>query len=473
MSSVRVRRAETTFDDRVVEAALGRSPLDIHTVDYVPAPTIRVGERIHEPTSYFLWHHCRAHPDLKTAQRRAVELARWLRFLLDDRGLPLLPGRDDPVFAAREADFGAFYRRFHYGVLNDAGDLDREHVLSSASWRSTRTALKLFYEYLERRYQIPAPFELGTVPHHITGRPVRSIVGYRPRRAARGSSGLPLEPAYVELLLQAALRIDRDGAQQDYLGADRDHAILALAFASGLRRNNLANVTTYEVPPPAPRRDFTVMPVADFITKGDAGGDAFVFSHHLPAVWAYIEGRRAELADSHSYRPERPLHVVDADERRVLYDNPAEPENRTRSRAWAQCDAAFRRRLVNPDGSSPVLFLNEYNAYPVAYDSLSNVIEGAREFARTHIDPRFPASFRIHDTRHTYAVHLLLSVYHGVLAKSLAPGRRGEYQVDHLAAALELVKASLGHASESSTRLYLSTAHRFIDLPPEQFIGVL
>jgi integrase len=158
---------------------------------------------------------------------------------------------------------------------------------------------------------------------------------------------------------------------------------------------------------------------------------------------------------------------------RVRYTDPTRPEAGVQTRSWVTADEAFRARLVNPDGSSPVLCLNEYNAEPLAYDSLSNIIESARDFAAAHIEPAFPKSFRIHDLRHTYAVHLLLAIYHGTIARSLPKNRKSDYTVDHLSAALELVKASLGHASEDSTKLYLATAHRFLDIPADDFIGAL
>ena len=41
----------------------------------------------------------------------------------------------------------------------------------------------------------------------------------------------------------------------------------------------------------------------------------------------------------------------------------------------------------------------------------------------------------------------------------------------HIAAAVELVKYSLGHASEASTRLYIQAAHRFLEIPASEFVG--
>jgi integrase len=476
---VRVRQPAGAPDSDLLAEALGEAPLPVVDADRVAAPWITINGRIHAPSSYFLWHHCRAAPNLKTATAIASGLARWLRFLVNDRGL--LPHEDhrDPVLVATEDDFAAFYRRSQYpdAYPTDSGDGGggrRDTVIgaqTSDSWRDTRSAVKRLYEYLRRQHAVTPPFELVTVTHWTTGWRGTGIAGYAPRRRSTGSRGTPIDPHFAQLLLQAALRIDNDGAQETYLGADRDQAILALGLATGIRRNNLANVATYELPAAQPGRDFTVMRVADFITKGDAGGDAFTFAHYLPAIWDYVNGRRAELVAAIPYRPARPLHIQHADNVKVRYRDPDRPADGTQIRTWTTADAQFRRRLVDVDGSSPVLFLGEYTAEPLAYDSLSNVIETARTFAATRLDPTFPTGFRIHDLRHTYAVHLLLAIYHGAIARNLPPRRRAEYQVDHLSAALELVKASLGHASEDSTRLYLATAHRFLDVPADHFLG--
>jgi hypothetical protein len=468
VTTVRVHRPITAYDPSVVAAALGTEPLAPRR-DRIIAPWLSVNGRIHPTTSYFLSHHCRSQPNQSTAARIADDLADWLRFLLNDRQRPPFTDHRDPILTATEDDFAAYYRARQYGHT-DKG-IDPSTVISSDSWRRARSSIKRLYEHLHRQYQHTPPFDL--VDTNWSGFTGTGIRGYRPRRTHTGSRGIPLDPHFTQLLLQGALRIDSNGRQQAYLGADRDHAVLSLACASGLRRNNLSNVTTYEIPEPTPHRDFTVMRVADHITKGDAGGDAIVFTHYLPAVWGYIDGRRSEITANSRHRPARPLHILTADDVTVTYIDPARPDSRARPHPWARLDADARRRLVEPNGSTPVLFLNEYTGVPLAYDSLSTVIEGARDFTRTHLEPTFPAGFRIHDTRHTYAVHYLLAIYHGAVARNLAPARRCDYLVDHLSAALELVKASLGHASEDSTRLYLSAAHRLIDVPAEHLLGGL
>ena len=471
---VKVRQPFANLDLGAVERALGEAPLDLRRKDHVPAPYITVDGRLNPSTSYFLWHHCRSSPHLGTATRIAGDLRHWVTFLVNERNLPPFIDHRDPILQATEDDFQAFHRLSQHpeSVDPEAGrDVDG-HAMTSGSWANVRSSTKRLYEHLARLHQHPMPFDVIEVTHQQTGRRGTTIVGYQPRRRTVGSRGTPIDPRFAQVLLQGALRIDADGQQRAYLGADRDQAVLALGFAAGIRRNNLVNVTTYEVPK-CVSKDFTVTRVADFITKGDAGGDAFVFAHYLPPIWDYIEGRRAELVAAKRYAPTSPLHIEGADEVRVRYVDPARTEAGTQTRQWVTADEAFRVRLVNPDGSSAILCLNEYTAEPLAYDSLSNIIESARAFAQAHIEPAFPKAFRIHDLRHTYAVHLLLAIYHGAIARNLPKHRHSDYTVDHLSAALDLVKTSLGHASEDSTKLYLATAHRFLGIPADHFVGAL
>ena len=107
----------------------------------------------------------------------------------------------------------------------------------------------------------------------------------------------------------------------------------------------------------------------------------------------------------------------------------------------------------------------------MAYSSYKHVAQRAATFVRERISPTFPDRLRLHDLRHTYAVHLTMAIYRGVIAKAVDPERQSDWTVDHLAAAVELVRFSLGHASEQSTRLYIQTAHRFLGIPVEQVLG--
>lgn len=448
------------YDHDLVAAALGEPPLVLPEQDRVLAPFITANGRVHAPTSNFLRHHCMARPDLATARRIASDLKGWLAYLINQRHLhPHEDGRD-PVFAATEEDLAAYYRLRQYGPA--------DQQLTPDAWRNAASAIKRLYEHLQHQYQHTPPFEIITVSRrgHWTG---TTITKYRPRRRKTGSAGTPLTPEFAQLLLMGALRVDLTGQQQAYRGADRDHALLALGLATGLRHNNLAHVTVYELPRPTPR-PLSVMRVADSITKLGAGGDTLVFTHYLPAIWGYIDGARAELTTRRPYRPADPLHIVDADAVSVRYEDPTRP-GKVHTRRWTDCDEQFRRRLVDTDGSTPIVFLNELTAQPFVYRSLQHSIEGARQFAREHLNPNFPAHVRLHDLRHTYAVHLTIAIYRDALAAVLPEDRRDDWRVDRISGAVELVKSCLGHASEASTRLYIQTAHRFLDIPLNQFLG--
>ena len=291
------------YDPAAVARALGEPALPLDAADHVLAPFITIDGRIHATTSNFLRHHTLGSPNLSTARRLASDLAGWLDHLCNACSLDPHVSGCDPVLQATEDHFAAYYRRRQYGPQED--------LLSSEGWGRAASAIKRLYEYLQRRLQHPPPFAIVSFAHPRGGRGT-TIARYRPRRRNTGSAGTPVTPAFAEHLLAGALRVDLDGAQDAYKGADRDHAIIALGLGAGLRRNNLANVTTYEIPA-ASALPITTMRVADHITKGDAGGDALVFSHRLPAVHNYMAGARADTTARTTYRPDDPLHIIDAD----------------------------------------------------------------------------------------------------------------------------------------------------------------
>ena len=452
-------RVPIEYDASVVASYLGDDPLPIDVGERVLAPFLTVDGRIHGPTSDFLRHHCLARPNPATARRIASDLAAWLGFLCNDCGLAPFEDRRDPVLLASEEDWARFYRRCQYG--------SEEEVISPDGWRKRASAIKRLYEFARSRYNHVPPFDIisFTTAEGFAG---TAIAKYKPRRRNTGSAGTPITPHFVEQLIMGAMRVDLEGHQEFYKGADRDQAIVSLGVGTGLRRNNLANITTYEIPP-ASDLPLTVMRVADRITKGDAGGDAFVFSHRLPAVHGYIAGARADAVARGPYAPTKRLDIIEADDRSVRFTR--ERSDQVVTKEWTNMSEDDRRRLVDVDGTTPGLFVNEYTGAPLAYDSFSNAIEGARRFAHERINPSFPQRFRLHDLRHTYAVHLAVAIYRGVLSDSVREDRRDDWVVDHVADAVEFVKSSLGHASEGSTRLYIQTAHRFLTIPTEQFLG--
>lgn len=452
------------FDPTVVAKHLDDEVLPVDGRESAPGPFLTVGGRVHRPTSDFLRSYSGARPESSTARRYASDLRGWVDFLCNEQGYHPHEDHRDPVFLATEDDFAAYWRRRQYGL--------DEHRLSSEGWANAKTAIKRFYEHAQRAYFHPPPFAIRPFETRDGYRGTQ-VEGYAPRRRRAGSAGTPLTPGWAEQLLLGTLRMDVTGRQEAYAGADRDHALVSLCLATGVRRHNLTHMTTYEVPP-LTELPLTTIRVADLITKNDAGGEALTFTHRLPAVHRYIHGPRAEDAVARPHRPDRPLHLLDADAKGFRYRDPqARDPQHLRSRGWAETDAGMRRRLVNPDGTTPILFLNTLTGAPLSYSGMQHVVAGAARFVRERINPDFPPGFRLHDLRHTYAVHLTVSIYRGVLADALRHGSTPDssWVVDHIAQAVEFTKYSLGHASEQSTRLYVQTAHRFLDIPLNEFLG--
>ena len=110
---------------------------------------------------------------------------------------------------------------------------------------------------------------------------------------------------------------------------------------------------------------------------------------------------------------------------------------------------------------------------PMELDTVSKVVADARDFAVEHIDPSFPDGFRLHDCRHTFAVHMALNTYHGEVARWVDQGSRVAYKEAALVTAIDVVQASLGHSSQTSTQLYLThaAAQLAANIPVERYIG--
>lgn len=451
-STVRVVRP-IALDNTMLAALLGEPPI---SVEHVTSPSILVDGRFHEAASRWLRRKYLLRPIDGTVNSHASRLARYISYLRNERGLNHSEERYADLFAATDDDVRAFYRALQF---------NQDTAVSSATWRAQLSTLKQIHEFLQEAYGVRLPFRLTTFTNPV-GMKMTTASELR-ARTRQGSSGVPVTPGYAELLVQGALRIDRDGHQIQSKVVDRDAALVSLGLATGMRHQTLATITTYEIPE-LTSRPFTSIRVPDFITKGDAGGEALAFAHRLRSVHDYLNGARAELIEeSASCRPERPIHITTADGDRWS----TEMEGRERTFRWAETDGATRRRLVNPDGSTPIVWLNAYQPAPLSYDQVGSITTDARNWTRQHVHEDFPARFRTHDLRHTYATHLTVCIFKQAVAPHVHPDVADAFVPVRLADAVEITKLSLGHASESSTRLYVQHAHNFLHIPLEEFLG--
>ena len=253
------------FSPEAVREVLGVQPSDIAAVE---APSLLVDGEYHTAACRWLVRKHALRPVESTVVAHATRLGWWIKWLRTDRHLV---GQDDmssDVFLAREDDLRAYYRLRQYST---------DQQVSSATWRAQLSTIKQFHQWLAKTYWVPPPFttKMFTLPN---GANVTGVDGMRPRRRP-SSAGTPLTPGFAELLIQGALRIDADGRQHDVRTAERDGAFVSLGLGTGMRSSTLAGLTHYEVPRPERGSVFTAVTVPDFITKGDAGGEAIGFSH--------------------------------------------------------------------------------------------------------------------------------------------------------------------------------------------------
>jgi len=452
MSKVVVVRPNsyTAEDSRRV---FGVDPLP---VEHVKAPSIMIDGRFHVAGSRWLRRKYLFRPVDATVRSHADRLANYIAYLRNERGLVHPDQYQSDVFAVTEPDIRAFYR---------ARQFTPETAVSSPTWRAQLSTIKQFHEFLREVYGLAIPFRVLTFTNPA-GYASTTAPDLRPRTRV-ASSGTPITPGFAELLIQGAMRIDRDGKQTSSKAVERDAALISLGLGSGLRHGTLATITTYEIPSPGVD-PWVIMRVPDFITKGDAGGDAYVFSHRLGFVHDYINNARAELvADGKRHQPDRAIHIDDADSDSWT----SQYGGRARRYRWAETDADTRRRLVNPDGSSPIVWLNAYTPRPLSYDQVGSITPSARDWTREHIFGDFPARFRTHDLRHTYATHLTVAIYNGDLRGYVKADDADVYTVSNVESAVRIAMLSLGHASETSTRLYVQHAPKFLNISPEVFFG--
>ena len=212
MIRIRVRESRS-YDPDVVAHVLGDAVLPGRRVDDAAGPFLTVDGRVHRPTSDFLRAYAGTHPESGSAKRYASDLRGWVDFLCNVQGHSPHEDYRDPVFAATEDDLAAYWRRRQH-----APD---EHRLSSEGWANVRKALKRFYEYAHRAYYHPPPFEVQQFQTRDGYRGTQ-MAGYAPRRRRTGSAGIPLTPAWAEQLFMGALRVELDGQQDLYRGADRE-----------------------------------------------------------------------------------------------------------------------------------------------------------------------------------------------------------------------------------------------------------
>ena len=450
-------RTPRSYDPETVAAVLGESPLPDVSADGVRAPYLTVDGRIHGPTSDFLRTSMAEEPDHIEAMRTARVMASWLDFLCDDTDSWPAEDRLDVTLVATEEQFARFLTE-HLARSTPAVHLAEERDRAVA-------AILTFHEYAQHVYRLPSLFDPRSVAARIV--PVERFA----------DDGVPLTPAFTDLLLRGARRVGVDGRSLPSPVAERDHALLSLGFATGLPPSGLSVITAHEIPSIS-RIPVSTMRAVSPAASGERPGAALVLTNRLRPVHAYMNGARRGLRERNGFMPSAPLDIVEANRSTVTLLERA--TGQVDSRAWDELSAVDRRRLVDLDGASAVLFLDHRQGVPLAEDELHQVVVDAIEFVRERLEPRFPVGLGFGDIRRTYAVHLAVVMLHFLVADaspdsdgSFAPAPRtgSDWTDGQIESAVRMVRNSLGVRSGSADELSVATVRRFLDISIEEFLG--
>ena len=446
-------------DVALLTGLLGEPPLPVPTVH---TPAIFVDGRVHTAATAFL--ATRAAKARATQQTTAESLAYWIHWLRTERGHISSDEANSDVFVATEEDLHDYHadRQFRPGPWR----------VEATTWRRHLSAIKQFHEYARQRYGLPLPLTLHDA-YTASGHVVKTT-GLSPR-VRRTSAGTAIEPAWAQALIQGAWRMTANGDDLATDIAERDVAMLSLCLGTGVRRRTAHVTTIHELPPARPHAALNKFLVADAITKNDAGGMALAFERRLQAVRDYIDGARRDHAalTARHHRPPDPLLLTRANQTdwEAVDDNGVIVHGR-----WAQADEHTRRRMIHEDGTSPVIFLSNDRGLPISYSNAGAILRAARQFTIEHIQPAFPAHFRLHDCRHTFAVHLVCAIVLGRLRHEFDnPSITSPFTTPLIRDAVHIAAASLGHADPATTKLYLTSAtHQLMaGIPADHFVAEL
>ncbi len=382
-------------------------------------------------------------PSPRTWRTYAQVLKGWAEFL---------DTRRTPLFADRQQ-------------LREALSAYAEHRLSGpaearwspASWNLAVKTLSAFYQWAaaEGHGQV-VPFSY--VQQQVTRPDGTRVEVSRNLATVRGANAHAtrkyLERPYVELLLNALAGNDPAGVRDaSFRGREtgRNRAVVGLAFASGLRAQELTCLTVYEVPPLPRRRTDVPVPLvlAPPTTKGGRGRSTWVDYDTLAQVHDYITLDRAAAVAGSRWRPRDPLVI----------EEPTHDGARVNGayRRWHTLTVGERLRLLAPGRGSALLAV-QAGGWP--FVDWGTVLRRTAERIRTRYEPGFP-HVHPHTARHSFAMFTLERLVRGYYqqAAALVADTSGDD-----ALALYLTKADpllvlrdlLGHASVTTTQVYLN-----------------
>jgi site-specific recombinase XerD len=359
---------------------------------------------------------------------------------LDKRGVDLFAGRA----ALRDALADLYVRRRIDPPLEDRW--------GPATWNRFVAAIDNFYNWaVEEELTTSLPFSYSWARNPYTGQPVRRNRATE-RNARRHATIRWLGDEQHQLFRDVGMvGLLPDGtACQGFSGrnAARNAAFADLLRGSGVRVQEGSHLLIFELPElPTGSPLFVDLPLPPAICKGGIGRTTWLPLDALRRLHRYVGFERGVVAARSRWHPRDATVVTDADAKGGRVDG-----KRVR---WAQLGPAERRRLVMPDGGSPLLMLTATGSPMTDWEEVFNA---ATARCRA-LDSSFPSKVHPHMFRHSFAIHALGWLQREaarIAIKNLKAGDTGvlaQYQktFDPLIALRDL----LGHASVTTTQVYL------------------
>ena len=378
---------------------------------------------------------------------------------LDGHGVDLFAGRR----ALRDA-LGTLYVRFRI-------DPALEDRWSAATWNRFVAAIDNLYNWaVEEELTASLPFSYSWARNPHTGQMVR-----RNRATERNSRRHATirwlgEEQYKCFRDIGMLGLSPDGSPDPgFHGrhAARNAAFVDLLAGSGVRVQEGSHLLIWELPElPADHPVFVDLPLPGSICKGGAARRTWLPLDALRRLHRYVGFERAVVAARSRWSPTDALEVSDT--------GPASGRIGGKKVRWAALGPAERRRLVMPDGGSPLLGLTSVGSPMTDWEE----VFGAAAARCRGLDPLFPSRVHPHMLRHSFSISALAWLQREAARVATRNARAGDtgvlaqYQAtfDPLIALRDL----LGHASVSTTQVYLQikdSSRLWVTLEIDDFDG--
>lgn len=385
-------------------------------------------------------------PAAKSWRSYAQATRTWLEFLA---------ARSVHPFGEREdlrAALGAFAEYRLAGPVEARWD--------RSTWNHRINVLTSFYTWAvdnDHCSKVPFTYAMGSRYSKESGAVETRRNTATVRRAQPHATMKYLETRFRETFLRALAGLDPDGAPDDsFRGRElaRNRSMGGLTVATGLRAQELTYLLTYELPAlPARRTPVPVwFPLAESTTKGQKARATWTSYRALADVHQYVELDRDAAVTRSPYSPPArlgpPLVIEVADHEGGRINGHRTP--------WRHLGPAERLRLVNPDGTSPLVAVQSKGTPFVDWDT---VFRRTSQRIRERYEPRFP-TVSAHVLRHTFAMETLEALVQGYYQRAAAlitdtGGDSGLALYLTKTDPLLILRDLLGHSSVTTTEIYL------------------